>query len=118
MIRRSSTSGDSTKPASGYAAAHPECTRKPIELAPCNLYGIFEGCHKLNILVPNLGSTSLKYQILEMPSERVLARGKLERVEDYRQAIAQIETAGEPIGAVAFKAVHAGPRYRGTFRHR
>jgi acetate kinase len=69
----------------------------------------------LNVLVPNLGSTSLKYQILEMPSERVLARGKLERVQDYRQAIAQIETAGAKIDAVAFKAVHAGPRYRGTF---
>src|SRR5689334_10085387 len=50
-----------------------------------------------------------------MPSERVLARGKLERVLDYREAIAQIETGGAPIGAVAFKAVHAGPKYRGTF---
>jgi acetate kinase len=69
----------------------------------------------LNVLVPNLGSTSLKYQILEMPSERVLARGKLERVQDYSQAIAQIETAAAKIDAVAFKAVHAGPRYRGTF---
>ena len=49
--------------------------------------------HNLNILVPNLGSTSLKYHILEMPSERVLARGKLERVQDYRQAIAQAEQA-------------------------
>src|ERR1043166_2020294 len=50
-----------------------------------------------------------------MPSERVLARGKLERVQDYRQSIAQIDTAGVPVGAVAFKAVHAGPDYRGTF---
>jgi acetate kinase len=71
--------------------------------------------HTLNILVPNLGSTSLKYQLLEMPSERVLTRGKLERVQDYKQAIGQIETGGAPIGAVAFKAVHAGPDYRGTF---
>ena len=70
----------------------------------------------LNLLVPNLGSTSLKYQLLEMPTERGLARGKLERVQDYRQAIAQIETGGARIDAVAFKAVHAGPRYRGTFR--
>src|ERR1035438_10862620 len=29
----------------------------------------------MNLLVPNLGSTSLKYQILEMPSEKVLGRG-------------------------------------------
>jgi acetate kinase len=71
--------------------------------------------HNLNILVPNLGSTSLKYQILELPSERVLGRGKLERVQDYRQAIGAIGTAGAEIHAVAFKAVHAGPDYRGTF---
>ena len=69
----------------------------------------------MNLLIPNLGSTSLKYQILEMPSEKALAKGKLERVSDYRAAIAQISTAGTPIDAVALKAVHAGPRYRGTF---
>jgi acetate kinase len=69
----------------------------------------------MNILVPNLGSTSLKYQILEMPAERVLARGRFERVQDYREAIAQIRVSETPIDAVAFKAVHAGPRYRGTF---
>jgi len=69
----------------------------------------------MHILVPNLGSTSLKYQILEMPAEQVLARGRFERVRDYREAIAQIGTAGAPVDAVAFKAVHGGPRYRGTF---
>ena len=70
----------------------------------------------MNILVPNLGSTSLKYQILEMPAERVLARGRFERVTDYREAIARIALDGEPVDAVAFKAVHAGAEYRGTFR--
>ena len=70
----------------------------------------------MNILIPNLGSTSLKYQVLEMPSERVLAKGKLERVANYRDAIASIGTGGTPVDAVALKAVHAGPRYRGTFR--
>ena len=69
----------------------------------------------MNLLIPNLGSTSLKYQILEMPSEKVLAKGRLERVSDYRQAIAEVSTAGVPIDAVALKAVHAGPHYRGTF---
>ena len=69
----------------------------------------------MNILVPNLGSTSLKYQILEMPSERVLARGRFERVSDYREAISQIQVGEVPINAVAFKAVHAGPKYCGTF---
>jgi acetate kinase len=69
----------------------------------------------VNILVPNLGSTSLKYQILEMPAETVLARGKRERVADYGEALAAISAEGTPIDAIALKAVHGGPRYRGTF---
>jgi len=69
----------------------------------------------VNILVPNLGSTSLKYQVLEMPSEKVLAKGRLERVSNYTQAITEISTGGTPIHATALKAVHAGPQYRGTF---
>ncbi len=69
----------------------------------------------MNILVPNLGSTSLKYQILEMPSERVLGRGRLERVADYREAIASIQVGAVAVDAVAFKAVHGGYAYRGTF---
>jgi acetate kinase len=69
----------------------------------------------MNLLVPNLGSTSLKYQILEMPSEKVLARGRAERVRDYGEAIRQIGGGGVRVDAVVFKAVHAGPQYRGTF---
>jgi acetate kinase len=69
----------------------------------------------MNVLVPNLGSTSLKYQILEMPSERVLDRGRFERVSDYREAIRQIPFDRIPVDVVAFKAVHAGTQYRGTF---
>jgi acetate kinase len=69
----------------------------------------------VNLLIANLGSTSLKYQILEMPAGKALAKGRLERVADYREAIGRIETNGAPIDAVAFKAVHGGPAYRGTF---
>lgn len=69
----------------------------------------------MNILVANLGSTSLKYRILEMPSERLIAKGALERVTDYREAIASIALGDTTIDAVAFKAVHAGPAYAGTF---
>jgi acetate kinase len=69
----------------------------------------------VNLLIPNLGSTSLKYQVLEMPSETVRAKGRLERVADYREAIRQIQSPAEGIDAVALKAVLAGPRYRGTF---
>ena len=69
----------------------------------------------MNILIPNLGSTSLKYQILEMPSEKVLGKARVERIANYREAIAQIGTAERRIDAIALKAVHAGPGYRGTF---
>ena len=34
----------------------------------------------MNILICNVGSTSLKYQLFEMPQERVLASGGVERV--------------------------------------
>lgn len=101
----------------------------------------------MKVLVPNLGSTSLKYQLLEMDGERVLARGKIERigsaqaqittwdasgnatqttapVPDHRAAVQTLvegigqQGKGDPatmIGAVGFKAVHGGPRYRGSF---
>jgi acetate kinase len=76
----------------------------------------------MNILVPNLGSTSLKYQLLEFPSEKVLARGRLERIgqaggdaADYRAAIQRTLDLPHRLDGVGFKAVHAGPRYRGTF---
>lgn len=69
----------------------------------------------MNILVPNLGSTSLKHQLLEMPAETKLAEGRIERVTDYREAIRGIDTQGHVVDAVAFKTVHGGPDYRGTF---
>jgi len=69
----------------------------------------------VNLLIPNLGSTSLKYQILEMPSEKVLAKGRLERVANYREAIRQVDAGETRIDGIALKAVLAGPRYRGTF---
>jgi acetate kinase len=78
------------------------------------------------ILVANIGSTSFKYRLLRMDGERVLARGKIERISpdnatcpDYetaiRRCIAEISGLEKPIqdlaevSAVAFKAVHAGP---------
>lgn len=102
----------------------------------------------MRVLVPNLGSTSLKYQLIEMEGERVLARGQIERIgsaqaqltlwdatgrsdqstapmADHRAAIqtlidrlSQREGGGarpKAIDAVGFKAVHGGPRYRGSF---
>ena len=69
----------------------------------------------MNLLVPNLGSTSLKFQILDMPAETVLGRGKQERVADYGEALSAIAAEGVAIDAIALKTVHAGPAYRGTF---
>jgi acetate kinase len=106
-----SAAARATSPLSGRRGArdrfgHGPAVRRPVE--PEILFTV-------NILVPNLGSTSLKYQILEMPGEQVLARGKQERVADYGEALSAISAEGVPIEAIALKAVHGGPRYRGTF---
>jgi acetate kinase len=80
----------------------------------------------MKCLIPNIGSTSFKYRVLDMPGEAVLAEGRVERIgqpgsecADYPAAIRKCigAVAGEgkalaslsEIGAVGFKAVHAGP---------
>lgn len=69
----------------------------------------------MNILVANLGSTSVKYQLLDMPSETTIAKGKIERVTDYRAAVDELHKLDARVDAVAFKAVHGGPKYCGTY---
>ena len=80
----------------------------------------------MKCLILNIGSTSFKYRVLDMPSETVLAEGRVERIgqpggecADYpaaiRKCIAAIAGEGKAlkslseVGAVGFKAVHAGP---------
>lgn len=80
----------------------------------------------MKCLIPNIGSTSFKYRLFDIPSETVLAEGRIERIgqpdsccPDYPAAIARCiaEIAGPckplsslaEIDAVGFKAVHAGP---------
>jgi acetate kinase len=101
----------------------------------------------MKVLIPNIGTTSFKYRVLEIPepgmaagegldaavqtgagelAEVVLAQGTVERIgqrgcecADYpaaiRKCIGEIAGEGKPlkslaeIGAVGFKAVHAGP---------
>lgn len=80
----------------------------------------------MKCLIPNIGSTSFKYRVLEMPGERLLAEGRIERIgqpggecRDYDEAIAKCfaAVAGEgkalkglsEVDAVGFKVVHAGP---------
>jgi len=79
----------------------------------------------MKCLIPNIGSTSFKFRVLDMPDEAVLAEGRVERIgqpggecADYpaaiRKCIAAISGEGKAlkdlseIGAVGFKVVHAG----------
>ncbi|HYM12224.1 MAG TPA: acetate kinase, partial [Bryobacterales bacterium] len=75
----------------------------------------------MRILVPNLGSTSLKYQILDMPAETVLERGKVERLAGaagYREALRRAlePLAGGGLSGIGLKAVHGGPQFRSAVR--
>lgn len=80
----------------------------------------------MKCLIPNIGSTSFKFRVLQMPEEKVLASGRVERIgqaggdcadypEAIRKCLAEITGPGkalaslDEIGAVGFKAVHAGP---------
>jgi acetate kinase len=86
----------------------------------------------MKCLIPNIGSTSFKYRVLDMPAETVLAQGRIERIgqpggecANYTEAIhkcfAAIAGPGKAlsslkeIGAVGFKAVHAGPLNKPQF---
>jgi acetate kinase len=74
----------------------------------------------MKVLVLNTGSTSLKYDLYEMDTEAVLARGKVERVTDPRAALSEVLGAltreGGPLpdpkalGAVGHRVVHGGER--------
>jgi acetate kinase len=79
----------------------------------------------MKCLIPNIGSTSFKYRVLEMPSERVLGEGRVERIgqpggcPDYPSAIRNcLDDVVGPgkalmslaeVEAVGFKVVHPGP---------
>ena len=79
----------------------------------------------MKCLIPNIGSTSFKYRVLEMPEEKLLAEGRVERIgrpggecADYpaaiRKCMQSIVGPGkalaslDEVGAVGFKVVHAG----------
>lgn len=85
----------------------------------------------MKVLIPNIGSTSFKYRLVEMPDdgtagEAVLAQGRVERIGQpggecsdcnaaIRKCLGEIAGPGKAlaslkeIGAVGFKAVHTGP---------
>jgi acetate kinase len=87
---------------------------------------VFRNVQNMKCLIPNIGSTSFKYRVLDMPGESILAEGHVERIgqpggecPDYasaiRKCIAAIAGEGKAlgslaeVGAVGFKVVHAGP---------
>ncbi len=80
----------------------------------------------MKCLIPNIGSTSFKYRVLEMADESVLGQGRVERIgqaggdcPDYPSAIRKclddVIGAGKALNslsdveAVGFKVVHPGP---------
>src|SRR2546422_1030450 len=57
----------------------------------------------MKILIPNLGSTSLKWRLFDFANgeERVLHKGGFERVTDYARAVEDCLTALKDAGAIA-----------------
>jgi acetate kinase len=66
----------------------------------------------LRILVPNLGSTSLKYQLIETEGEKVLARGKIERIGSAESPI----TTWEAVAEREVKEVRQVPDHRAAVK--
>ena len=79
----------------------------------------------MKCLIPNIGSTSFKFSVVEKPEETVLAEGRMERIgqpggecadyaEAIRKCIAAVTGPGKAlaslaeVNAVGFKVVHAG----------
>lgn len=63
------------------------------------------------VLVPNLGSTSLKYQLIEMDGEKVLARGKIDRIGSAQAAVTIWDSDGN-----ATQATTAIPDHRAAIK--
>ena len=66
----------------------------------------------MNIIVCNIGSSSFKFQLLDMPSEKQLARGSTERV-GMKDAIITYWVAGKKV----FDGTAAVPSHREAVQH-
>jgi acetate kinase len=64
----------------------------------------------MNILVLNIGSSSIKYDLFE--EEKTILKGEIERVKDYekgiKQIILEVRSKGLTVDAVAHRVVHGG----------
>lgn len=70
------------------------------------------------VLVINAGSSSVKYQLIDVPKEQTLAGGLIERVSDHsaalEEAIGRIRAEGHDLSnllAVGHRVVHGGARF-------
>jgi len=67
------------------------------------------------ILVINSGSSSLKYQVIDVDSDQSLLSGTIERVESHETAFSQMleklkESKITPV-ALAHRVVHGGDKF-------
>lgn len=70
----------------------------------------------MNVLVINCGSSSVKYQVIDMASKNVLQKGKVERIgesKSHKEAIAELlkELSEHQIEAVGHRVVHGGETF-------
>jgi acetate kinase len=67
------------------------------------------------VLVVNSGSSSLKYQVIDVAAGSAMHSGLIERVTDheqaFRQMVAELATTGIDIGSVGHRVVHGGSKF-------
>ena len=80
--------------------------------------GAYE-CVVMRILVINCGSSSIKYKFFNMPQEKVLSRGLIDKIgekgsniENHRMGLLLILEKLNDIQAVGHRVVHGGERFR------
>lgn len=68
----------------------------------------------MNVLVLNAGSSSLKFEVIEMDSERRVVKGQVERVTDINAALEEAfrQIGHAAVDAVGNRVVHGGDRFR------
>lgn len=83
--------------------------------------GTVEGYHELQtfkkkkVLVLNCGSSSVKFKLFEMPSEKILLQGKEDRGPEHslEQTLATIfDRVGREVDIIAHRVVHGAERFR------
>lgn len=73
----------------------------------------------MNILVINCGSSSIKYKFYDMPGEKLLAKGGIEKigeagsaVQNHRQGLEAILKEIDGVDAVGHRVVHGGEEFK------